>query len=403
MGDRRRAPTAWVAAGVGLLVLAGVAGPVAPPAHAEPRPTIASVERQVAALEVDVENAAEAANEARARLVEVQHRLARLQDRLATERLDLERISAGLGHLASQVYRGGGLDLDVQVLLATDPSDFMARIATIDHVASTQQTVLRRTRAARNSLAATEAAVEGEQATASALRLQAEAHQRDADQTLARSKALLLTLREEERRRLAEIARQKRLAQIARAKAAAAALRRAQAQARAEAAARAREEARAVAAAAARRRTSESSGNAGTGGPADAGGGGSVPVVTGSGRGSDAVQAALGKVGHPYVAGGRGPDVFDCSGFTAWAWAQAGVSLVPYSFTQWDETQRVSRGQARAGDLVFFFRDGAHHVGMYLGDGQMVHAANPSSGVIVSSIDESWYAARLSGFGRVGG
>jgi cell wall-associated NlpC family hydrolase len=79
------------------------------------------------------------------------------------------------------------------------------------------------------------------------------------------------------------------------------------------------------------------------------------------------------------------------------------VSLVPYSFTQWDQTERISRGQARPGDLVFFFRAGAHHVGMYLGDGQMVHAANPTSGVIVSSIDDAWYASRLSGFGRVVG
>ena len=361
-----------------------------PRAVAEPRPTIASVEQAVAELEHEVENAAEAANEARARLEEVRRRLAVLGDRLETERLAYARVDAGLGELVSEVYRGGGLDIDVQVLFATDPTDFMSRLATVDQVATTQDALLRRTMAARTTLAATEAAVAGEQARAAGIEAEAQSHQRQADRALAQARALLLTLREEERRRLAEIARKARLAQLAKARAAAAA------------AVRERERARA-AAARARERAADSGGNAGTGGPADAGGSGTAPEVHGSGRASDAVQAALSVVGHDYVAGGRGPDVFDCSGLTTWAWQRAGVSLVPYSYTQWDQTRRVGRSELRSGDLVFFFGSGAHHVGLYLGDGQMVHAANPSSGVIISAIDGSWYGDRLSGFGRVVG
>jgi cell wall-associated NlpC family hydrolase len=82
------------------------------------------------------------------------------------------------------------------------------------------------------------------------------------------------------------------------------------------------------------------------------------------------------------------------------AYRQVGVSLSHYSMAQWSQTKRVSRSQLRPGDLVFFFR-GIRHVAMYIGNNNFVHAASYGSGVIVSSLSESYYRARLSGFGRV--
>ena len=102
-----------------------------------------------------------------------------------------------------------------------------------------------------------------------------------------------------------------------------------------------------------------------------------------------------------YVAGATGPNAFDCSGFSSWAWRQAGKSIPRTSYAQFAALRKISRSQARAGDLVFFFGRGAHHVGVYLGNGRMVHAANPRSDVNVVSIDSSWYSSRLSGFRRV--
>ena len=401
----RRAVLPIALAALALALLVPLGAPGGGVATAEPRPTIASVQEQVRALETEVENAAEAANAARARLGEVRRRLALLRDRLVAERLDHDRTRGSLGALASAVYRGGGLDLDVSVLFATDPADLLARMAALDQLAQTQGTLLERTATARADLAATEAAVAVQQDQARRLAETAAAHQLESDQALGQARALLATLQEAERRRLAEIAERERLAAIARAKAAAAALaREREAAARAAERERAREQAareRAREDAEDRADEQDSTDDADEDSGDDDGSDDGSPSPVGGDRAGAAVDAALGVVGHDYVAGGRGPQVFDCSGLTTWAWARAGVSLVPYSYTQWDQTRRVSRSALRPGDLVFFFGLGAHHVGMYVGGGEMVHAASPSRGVIVTSLDDSWYAARLSGYGRV--
>jgi cell wall-associated NlpC family hydrolase len=102
-----------------------------------------------------------------------------------------------------------------------------------------------------------------------------------------------------------------------------------------------------------------------------------------------------------YVAGAAGPNAFDCSGFTSWVWKQAGHSIPRTSYGQYAALKHISRSAAKPGDLVFFFRGGVHHVGLYLGHGRMVHAANPRSDVLISSIDGPWYGEHFSGFRRV--
>nr|WP_240947741.1 C40 family peptidase [Planosporangium mesophilum] len=116
--------------------------------------------------------------------------------------------------------------------------------------------------------------------------------------------------------------------------------------------------------------------------------------------GSKAAQIACGKIGRPYVFGAEGPSVFDCSGITKWAWAQATggkVNLYHYTVTQFQNTKRVTRDQLRPGDLVFFFSD-MHHMGMYVGDGWVVHA--PQSGDVVRMVRMD--VMPVSGLGRPG-
>jgi len=108
-------------------------------------------------------------------------------------------------------------------------------------------------------------------------------------------------------------------------------------------------------------------------------------------------------VGYRYVAAAAGPSSFDCSGLTMTAWRQAGVSLPHYSRSQYAVTRRIPLSQAQPGDLVFYFGRGTHHVGLYIGNGKMVHAANPRSGVRIDSVLGPWYAQRFSGIGRVVG
>jgi peptidoglycan DL-endopeptidase CwlO len=103
------------------------------------------------------------------------------------------------------------------------------------------------------------------------------------------------------------------------------------------------------------------------------------PVPVGSG-GAAAVAAARTRLGDPYVWGAVGPNEFDCSGLTMWAWAHAGVSLPHYSGDQYASITHISMADLQPGDLVFPANPG-DHVAMYIGGGQVIAA--PHSGAVV--------------------
>jgi len=114
-----------------------------------------------------------------------------------------------------------------------------------------------------------------------------------------------------------------------------------------------------------------------------------------------AVRIALSRKGMSYSAGASGPRAFDCSGFTRYVWRTAGKNIARTSWDQFATLPKVSRSQARPGDLVFFFGSGAHHVAFYLGNNKIIHAANYGTGVVITNLSQNWYASRLSGFRRV--
>lgn len=107
-----------------------------------------------------------------------------------------------------------------------------------------------------------------------------------------------------------------------------------------------------------------------------------VPV---SGRAAAAVHYALAQVGKAYVYGAAGPNAFDCSGLTMMSWAQAGVGLPHSSGAQFGSGPHVGTGDLRPGDLVFYYSP-ISHVGIYIGNGLIVHAANPGAGVRVAGV-----------------
>ena len=108
------------------------------------------------------------------------------------------------------------------------------------------------------------------------------------------------------------------------------------------------------------------------------------PAPAPNARAQAAVDAALSQVGKPYKWGAVGPDSYDCSGLTMWAWAHAGVSLPHNSGMQYNSTPRVPQDDWEPGDLLFF-GDPIHHVAMYIGNGQMVEAPYTGSQVRVNS------------------
>jgi cell wall-associated NlpC family hydrolase len=131
-------------------------------------------------------------------------------------------------------------------------------------------------------------------------------------------------------------------------------------------------------------------GNSGT---ADRGGRQTVPTglpPAPNPKAQTAVQTALAQLGKSYVWGASGPDHFDCSGLTMYAWAAAGVGLPHQSAQQYGYGTHVSTDLAvlKPGDLLFFYSPTIHHVAMYIGNGQMVHA--PDTGDVVKVVGVDW-------------
>jgi cell wall-associated NlpC family hydrolase len=353
--SRRRWAVATIAAGA--VLLAGAV--VAPSSSALPTRDINQVRNQVRDLEMQAETATERYNNARGELADVQGQLDALRQRSSRENAQLQAVLASVDDLARSTYTNGGLDTSLQVLMADNPSEFLAQAAALDQVAQSQASALRRTQTARVRLAQSQAAIKDKEQLAQAKRDEMASAKHDADDKLSQARAILASLQAAERRRLAAIAAQERQQSYAAARRASASLP--------------------------------------AGVSASALGGG----FAGGTKAALAVQYALSQVGDSYVAAAAGPSAFDCSGLTLAAWRQAGVSLPHYSFSQYGTTRHVSLSEAQPGDLLFYFGGGTHHVAMYIGGGRMVHAANPSSGVIVSSVYESWYMQRFSGVGRV--
>jgi cell wall-associated NlpC family hydrolase len=107
-----------------------------------------------------------------------------------------------------------------------------------------------------------------------------------------------------------------------------------------------------------------------------------------SSRASVAVSAAQAQLGVPYQFARSSPGVaFDCSGLTAYAWSQAGVSIPHQSASQFSSTPHVPQAQAQPGDLIFYYSP-ISHVGLYVGGGSMIHA--PNTGSVVSYTAVHW-------------
>jgi cell wall-associated NlpC family hydrolase len=102
------------------------------------------------------------------------------------------------------------------------------------------------------------------------------------------------------------------------------------------------------------------------------------------------IQTALAQVGKPYVSGASGPDSFDCSGLTMYAFAAAGLAIPHSSKAQSQMGTPVARADLQPGDLVFFYTP-VSHVGLYIGNGMMVHARTFGKPVAVTSVDMAGY------------
>ncbi|MFD5574655.1 C40 family peptidase [Streptomyces cadmiisoli] len=104
---------------------------------------------------------------------------------------------------------------------------------------------------------------------------------------------------------------------------------------------------------------------------------------TATAQGKKAVKFATAQIGKPYVWGAEGPKAYDCSGLTSQAWVAAGSAIPRTSQQQWKQLRRIDIEDMRPGDLIIYFDD-ASHVGMYVGDGAMVHAPRPGRNITIA-------------------
>ena len=114
------------------------------------------------------------------------------------------------------------------------------------------------------------------------------------------------------------------------------------------------------------------------------------------------IKTAKAQIGDPYRAGHSGPNAFDCSGFVRYVFKQVtGKTLPHFSKAQYKHARKIKKKDAQPGDLVFFFRNGAHHVGIYIGNGKMIDAPRAGEHVRISPITGSWWGRSYTGMGRV--
>jgi len=309
------------------------------PVNADPAPTLAQVQKRVDELHAQAEEANDRYNAATESLLDVQRRVERAQNEVARQGERVKQLSASLGGFAAMSYRVGGIDPTIQTLLADDPKEFLASASTMEAFAGQQTAQLGVVTKARQAFAESQALADDELAREKVVQSTIAAEKATVDRLVKEQEQLLAKLTAEEKARLAAEKERQRAAAIA-----------------------ARDKQRAALAAAPK--------------PATA----NVPV---SGRAGVAVAAAMSKLGAPYVYGGKGPDVFDCSGFTSWAWAQAGVSLSSSSRVQAGEGTPVSSSNLQPGDILYYGYP-VSHVAMYIGNGQVIHASNPRTDVTIA-------------------
>ncbi len=121
---------------------------------------------------------------------------------------------------------------------------------------------------------------------------------------------------------------------------------------------------------------------------------GPLPTIPASGRAAAALAYAMAQVGKAYVYGAAGPNAFDCSGLTMRAWGAAGVALPHSAAAQMGMGTRVPESQLQPGDLVFYYSP-VSHVGMYIGNGLIVNAENPSAGVRITGLHTMPYSGAV--------
>ncbi|MFD5893144.1 MULTISPECIES: NlpC/P60 family protein [unclassified Streptomyces] len=317
--------TATAAAAVALSTQSASADPL-------PDPNKKGVQAQIDRLYEEATQATEKYSGAKEKAGKLEKQVGDLQDAAARRQDGLNELRNQLGSVATAQYRSGGLDPSVQLMLSTDPDSYLDKASDMERLSDRQAETLKQYLSQQRALQQQRTRA-GEQLKAlQDTRKELGSKKKEIQGKLAKAQTLLNSLTAEER------------------------------------AERAAEE----------ERVNRDSDRVDLGNESSA-----------SQRGAAAFAAAKSRVGMPYVWGATGPNSFDCSGLTSWAFQQAGVSIPRTSQAQANVGTRInSQSALKPGDLIIMRTD-LSHVGFYAGNGQILHSPKPGAQVRYESIARS--------------
>ncbi|MFD7325568.1 NlpC/P60 family protein [Streptomyces sp. NPDC059875] len=298
------------------------------PANADPSGTTEATKATVDRLFEEAERATEGYNKADERADALRTSVSQARDGLARGQERINRMRGALGSVAGAQYRSGGIDPALALLLSADPDSYLDRASVLDRVAARQGAALGQLQAEQRRLNQKRTEAGRLLAELERSRTQVARHKRTVERKLAEARRVLESLSAQDR---AEFDRDARASRSG------------------------------------RDGIDEELPPLADLGPA-------------SSRAAAAVIAARSAIGKPYVWGATGPRAFDCSGLMVWSYRQAGISLPRTSSAQRYAGRQVPLSQAQPGDLVTY-RSDASHVGIYAGNGQVIHAPYPGARV----------------------
>jgi cell wall-associated NlpC family hydrolase len=307
---------------VGVALAASVG--MIPTTSAHAKPSITDVQHRVDRLYHAAEQASERYNQIKVQLKQMRGDVHALRADQARQQTKTEKARRLIADTIVRQYEGESLSAVGQAVVSSDPSAFVSQLTTMSAFNSMQASQYSSYVTQAKALSIRKEATTVQLQKVATLTKQAATDKATIDHKLATAKSLLSSLKSDQQARLAEVSRSSTVR---------------------------------------------------------------TPTVNvpASGRAAIAVGYAMAQVGKPYVYGAAGPSAFDCSGLTMRAWGAAGVGLAHSSSAQYGEGTHISPGDLQPGDLVFYYSP-ISHVGMYIGNGMIVNAENPSAGIRVAPL-----------------
>jgi peptidoglycan DL-endopeptidase CwlO len=302
-----------------------------PGGSAQAKPSIEDVQHRVDRLYRAAEQASERYNQIHVQLTQMRGDVKALRADQSRQERRTEQVRRVVADSIVQQYEGDSLSAVGQAVVSKDPTQFVSQLTTMSAFNSMQANQYSSFLTESKALQLRKEATNTQLAQVAALEKQAAEDKATVSQNLASAKTLLGNLQADARQRLLASSRSSDVSTV------------------------------------------------------------NVPV---SGRAAAAVHYAMAQIGKPYVFGAAGPSAFDCSGLTMAAWGSAGVGLPHSSSAQYGSGTHISESQLQPGDLVFYYSP-ISHVGMYIGNGMIVNAENPSAGIRVTGLHTMPYVGAV--------